>query len=143
MPESKLSIAADSTKKTIVRKPQDANQYPQQKNDEDKSSDIWKCASVLWNKILNTKCQQLQEPVTVEVILQGEVTKTDGVKKFFQAGNDAEDELNEKKEMVTYSAPDAVYTCSRGNKFPEKHLALGVIVISMTGSCCVNWSLSL
>ena len=33
--------------------------------------------------------------------------------------------------MVTYSAADAVYTCSRRNKLPERHLALGVTVTSM------------
>ena len=69
----KLSIVAESTKKTIAYKPgidlQDAYCYAERKI-EDKSSDISELVLILWNKILNSTCQPLVEPVTAKGTLR-------------------------------------------------------------------------
>ena len=68
---------------------------------------------VLWNKILNTIFQPLEEPVTVDAGLQVEIIIADDVKKFLQilyTDSNTENEFIEKKErQVNSSAADVFY----------------------------------
>ena len=86
--ESDLTIAAESTKKTIAYKTgitlEDAYKFAKEKNKEDKSCDVWKCALYLRDKILDTPIKPLEEPISTQSIMEGEAEIPEDVKTFFK-----------------------------------------------------------
>ena len=98
----------------------------------------YKCAKKLRRDILNLENQVLEEPLSVENILKGEVEKTQS-KNFHKALYIRENEVKKtvssrKSRFVESSASDAVYSCSKGKLLPGKYLSLGFAVKALTGS---------
>ena len=143
-PESVFEIRADAIKKMVVFK---ANSMPiqlaraQAKMDNIASdSVIWECAMKLRSDILNMEVQPLEEPLTVDSIMNGEVQVPDSVNKFLTVlytGNNSE--ISKRKQrFIDSTAADVVYASSGGKLLPGKHLALALALKSMTGSRTVT-----
>ena len=79
---------SDSTKKLIAWKKVDMSFNVASclaKENVKKSNDLlWDCAVMLRNEILQSRSNPLEEPLTVEEIMRGEVDPPESVKDFFQ-----------------------------------------------------------
>ena len=102
-----------------------------------KSNDLlWDCAVMLRNKILQSGSNPLEELLTVEEIIRGEVDPPESVKEYSQilyAGPSGD--LSPRIErLVNSTSADVVYACSGGKLLPGKYISLGVALKSMTSS---------
>ena len=77
---------------------------------------VKKCAIKLRNEILLLEKTTIEEPVTINKIIEGEVTTPLSVKTFYETLY--ADETNgisaKKKRLVESSAADAIFACSSG-----------------------------
>ena len=89
---------------------------------------MWECALKLRKEILDLKPEPLEEPLTVDDILKGEVKIPDSVNNFFTTlyvGNNLTKNLTSKKQrLIDSTAADAVFCCSGGKLLPGKHTSL-------------------
>ena len=135
-----LNIISDSTKKLHAWKQGDISfniVCCLAKENIKKSNDLlWDCVVMLRNKILQSRSNPLEEPLTVEEIMRGEVDLHESVKEFFQILNagPSSNFSSRKESLVNYTSADVVYACSDSKLLPGKHVSLGVSWKSMTGS---------
>ena len=122
-----LNIMSDSTNKFLAWKKGDMSFNVTSclaKENFKKSNDfLWDYAVMLRNKILQSWSNPLEEPLTVEEIMRGEV----------DAGPSG-DLSSRKERLVNSTSADVVYACSGGKLLPSKHISLRVALKSMTGS---------
>ena len=134
-----LTIESESTKKAIVFSPEmtsaDARAKMNAGNDN-KDSVMWDCAMKLRGEILQLQTRPLEEPLTVEKIMQGEVDIPNSLRSFLCTlyTGDASNPSNRKMRLVDSTAADMIYSCSGGKLLPGKHLSLAIGLKSMTGS---------
>ena len=78
----------------------------------------------------------MEEPLTVEEIMRGEVDLTESVKEFFQIlyGGRSVNLSSRKERLVNSASAGVVYACSEGKLLPGKRISLVVALKSMTGS---------
>ena len=70
----------------------------------------------------------MEEPLTVEEIMRGEVDPLESVKEFFQIlyAGPSGDLSSQKGRLVNSTSADVVYAYSAGKHLPGKHISLGV-----------------
>ena len=90
---------------------------------------IWQCANKLRTCIVSLEQKPLEEPLTVENIIKGEVEVPESLKEFYKilcTGNANEQCSARKSYMIEGSSADAISACSGGKPIPGKHLSLGL-----------------
>ena len=132
--QTELSVSCELNKKKIIWKTSSmslnqAYNYIETKSCKEKGL-IWKCATLLRQEILALESNGLQEPLSVEAILKGEVQPPDSLTKFFQVLYAGETGNICKERLVDSSAADAIYAFSSGKLLPGKHISLGCAVKS-------------
>ena len=82
-----LNIMSNSTKKLIAWKKGDMSfnvaSCLAKENVKESNDFLWDCAVMLRNDILQSRSNTLEEPLTVEETMRGEVDPTESVKEFF------------------------------------------------------------
>ena len=94
-------------------------------------------ANKLGKYILYLEQKPLEEPLTVENIMEGEVEIPESLKEFYKilyTGNASLQRSPKKSHETEGSSADAVFTCSGGKLIPGKHLSLGLTAKSLIGS---------
>ena len=138
-----VEIVSDSTKKLVVKKVgelSDESARAQASNNDASSNLIWDCAMHLRQKILSIEPKPMQEPLSVDAIMSGEVEIPQSVKDFLltlYTGSNKEPS-KKKQRLVDSTAADMVFSSSGGKLLPGKHIALGMSIKSMTGSKTVT-----
>ena len=136
---TEVSIEAEKTKKTVIWKTGAYSYAEALKMAEGSNSTtllVEKCALKLRNEILALSKDTIEDPVTTEKILDGEVNIPSLVKAFYTTFYTGGEEIisAKKKRLIESSSADAVFSCSSGKLLPGKHLSLAFVVKSMTGS---------
>ena len=88
-------------------------------------------------EILPLEQKPLEEPLTVENVMDGIVEIPDSHKEFYKilyTGNVNEQCSARKSYMIEGSSADVIFACSGGNLIPGKHLLPGLTVKSLTRS---------
>ena len=144
--ETELYIKADSTKKMIVFKAnsltiEEAYEKLRFSSGGNKSL-IWECAMKMRQDILQIETTQLEEPLTVDSIMDREAQVPNTVKEFFTTlytGSSSDVGLSKRKQwLIDSTSADVLYGASGGKILPGKHLSLGLALKSMTGSKTVT-----
>ena len=94
----------------------------------------------LRQQILSIEPKPMQEPLSVDAIMSGEVEIPQSVKDFLltlYTGSNKEPS-KKKQRLVDSTAADMVFSSSGGKLLPGKHIALGMSIKSMTGSKTVT-----
>ena len=92
--------------------------------------------------ILALECTPLEEPLSVDSIMKGEVQIPDSVNEFFTTlytGDSSSKEISKRKQrLIDSTAADVLYASTGGKVLPGKHLSLALTLKSMTGSKTVT-----
>ena len=146
--EQQLNIRANATKKTVDWKVgsmpfEHATELAKASTRSDFLS-IWQCANKSRKDILSLEQKPLEEPLTVENIMDGEVEIRESLKEFYKilyTGNANEQCSARKSHMIEGSSTDAIFACSEEKLIPGKHLSPGLTMKSLTGILNKLWFL--
>ena len=134
-----LTIEADSTKKMIAFKtgiPENEARKIAAVNKQSIDTTFGNCAMEMRRPILQLESNPLEEPLSANSIMKGEVEIPSIVTNFFRTlyTGAVKTKSNRKERLVESTSADVVYSCSGGKLLPGKHLSLAIGLKSMSGS---------
>ena len=109
-------MKADSTKKVVAFKPGMSQQEAREmatSNQQLSNNLLWECAMKLRSDILELDSNPLEERLTVDSIMRGEVDIPESVSKFFTTlyvGNTRTEVSKRKKRLVDSTSAYVVYS---------------------------------
>ena len=134
-----LTIKADSTKKMIVFKtgiPENEARKIAAVDKQSIDTTFGNCAMEMRRQILQLESNPLEEPLSANSIMKGEVEIPSIVTNFFRTlyTGAVKTKSNRKERLVESTSAVVVYSCSGGKLLPGKHLSLAIGLKSMSGS---------
>ena len=134
-----LTIEADSTKKMIAFKtgiPENEARKIAAVDKQSIDTTFGNCAMEMRRQILQLESNPLEEPLSANSIMKGEVEIPSIVTNFFRTlyTGAVKTKSNRKERLVESTSADGVYSCSGGKLLPGKHLSLAIGLKSMSGS---------
>ena len=136
-----MLIKAHGKRRTIIWKNSSmpinqVTQIAKQSHGEDKFA-IWKCATILRNRILSLKSSPLNEEWSAEHIINGEVDIPENFQNFHKilyTGSESGPCSSCKTRLFNSSSADVIFACPGGKLIPGKRLSLELALKSVTGS---------